>query len=205
MARLVWSPSPNFEFGVDHVVLYVDGNVPVPWNGVTSIVETKAGNDFEPQYFDGQKYLDISNFPSFQLKMTTLTEPPLFNLVLGMDAIVPGFFLTKQPKTSFGLTYRTNVGSDLGTKIHVVYNLTVKLANVTYGTITETVDPKVKTWDLVSTPIDFPNGPPTSHFIFDSTKIAPGLFSDLQNVIYGDMGQEPRLPTVSELTEWSST
>ena len=199
MAKVIWAPSNRFEYGIDQVVMYPQDKKAVAWNGVTKITETNVREEISPHYFDGLKYVDTVNKPTFQLTLTSLSEPLEFLEALGYQSVVPGFFLTKQQKKPFGLSYRTRIGTDLGHRIHLVYNVLAKIPSEKYNTLTNSVNASVHTWTLLPSVLEYPELAPSAHFVFDSTKMSHDSLTYLQNLIYGTTAQDPRLPTVNEL------
>lgn len=202
MTRLSWNQDlyPKFEFGVDHGVLYPESGIAVPWNGLINVTESPINDGTSSYYFDGVKYLSTRVFSGYQMTLTTVSAPQGFDSALGNVAVSPGFSLTKQQKSKFGMSYRTKIGDNLGFKIHLVYNAVVKSSNIVYLTIDNTGNIKTRSWTIDTTPLDYDRLRPSSHIIFDSTKMLSGTLKYLDTLLYGDETRMPRLPTMFELT-----
>lgn len=201
MARLSWNQDLNrkFEFGIDRGVLYQENGLGVPWNGIVSINEKKIGADVSSYYFDGVKYLDTKTTSFDQMTLTALSYPQEFDEALGNIAISPGFTLTKQKRSNFGLSYRTKIGNDLGYKLHLVYNAIVKSSNIVYETLNDSSNVKTRSWTIDTAPLDYPGLNPSAHIIFDSTKMLSETLDYLESILYGRDDKSPRLPTMFEL------
>lgn len=201
MARITWHQevNPKFEFGVDHGVFYPENGTPVPWNGLVNVTETESGSNVTSYYFDGLKFVDSKSPGNRQFTITSFSEPLGFETSLGNTPVVPGFILTKQPRSTFGLSYRTKIGNDLGYKIHLIYNAVAKSSNITYSTIENSSSIKTRSWTLDTIPLEYPGLKPSAHIVFDSTKVTDSLLDYLYSILYGTEGQPPRLPTVFEL------
>ena len=202
MTRLSWHQEVNrkFEFGIDHGVLYPENDSAVPWNGLISVNKTPETDGASSYHFDGIKYLEMGSRSTYQGTITAVSHPPEFNDALGNTSVSPGFILTKQQRSKFGLSYRTKIGEDLGYKIHLVYNAVVKSSNIAYEKINATMDVKTLSWTIDTIPSEYSGLNPSSHFVFDSTNMLPGNLEYLETIIYGTEENIARLPTMFELT-----
>jgi hypothetical protein len=54
-------------------------------------------------------------------------------------------------------------------------------------------------WECSTTPVELPDGDPTSHLVFDSTKVDAGKLKALEDLIYGTAEKESSLPTPTEV------
>ncbi len=122
---------------------------------------------------------------------------------MGMLEDEAGFFVTGQPQPRFGLSYRTEISTDIdrqaGYKVHVVYNLTAIADPRNSQTLT--LDPEATefSWPLTSIPEKVEGFRATSHFIFDSRQIDPFMMADVEGILYGTDETAPRLPAMRDL------
>lgn len=241
MSKLVWDQPGEklFETGVKDVVLYLAGNndhpaltnsdyaAGVAWNGVTSIQESPSGADANDIYADNAKYLSIRAAETFGATIEAYMSPEEFDECDGLASPVSGVVLGQQSRSTFGLCYRTEVGSDTDTstgkeyKLHFVYGLTASPSSRQYQTINESPEAMSLSWELASTPIDVGEiGGKTykklSTVVVDTTKLTEaqkatgGALETLLNKIYGTNESEgeggstipatdPYLPKPSEI------
>lgn len=205
MAKLQWDKIGErlFEAGVDRGVLYRSGKVGVPWNGLVSISENPSGGTVNPYYIDGVKYYNEATGHEYHATLEAFTYPDDFAYVNGSVAD-GGLIFEEQDRENFGLTYRTMVGNDLegtdyGYKIHMIYNAIASPTKSPNTTLTRSVDPNNFSWDITATPEFVEGRKPTAHFIFDSTKSPAYKVEELESILYGSSGKNPRLPTTEEL------
>lgn len=212
MSRIDWNKAGErfFETGVDHCVLYPNIGPGVAWNGVTSINEEASGGDLEPLYFDGIKYADVASSEDFQVTLEAFSAPREFAAADGVKMLVPGLFVTQQPRKTFGLTYRTLIGNDLvgteyGYKLHIVYNCTAAPSGKTNQTLAANTTPGTRSWSISTVPPPASTFRPTAHLVLDSTLIEPFLMAEIETALYGRDATEglaerqAYLPTVAEL------
>jgi hypothetical protein len=206
MATLVWDQVGDrlYEIGVSKGVLYQDDGIGVPWNGLIS-VEESIDNEVEPVHFDGIKFNDIVTIGDFSAVLRAFTYPDEFDYYQGVMETQDGFFVTNQPLSKFGLSYRTEIGNDisgadLGYKIHLLYNLTAIPSPITHQSLSEDIDPIEFEWTISAIPEEIENYRSTAHVIFDSRKLDPQLLIDLESILYGDDENEPHLPSLKGLS-----
>lgn len=211
MAKLVWDKSGErlFETGVSKGVLYpqVNGAYPngVVWNGLTSVTESPSGADITDLWADNIKYASIRAAESFGATIEAYTYPDEFAACDGSAELVPGVFLGQQKRTLFGLSYRTQIGSDVDTsadeayKLHIIYNATAAPSDRSYSTMNESADAVTFSWELSTTPVSVTGHKPTASLTIDSSKVDPAKLADLELVLYGDDGSAPRLPLPDEV------
>lgn len=205
MPRLVWSVSGTrfYETGVDRGVLYIRDEPGVAWTGLTSVVENPVGGEAQSFYIDGAKYLVASSTEEFEATINAFTYPDEFAECDGTISIRPGLYYTQQKRTPFGLSYRTKIGNDqtgveYGYKIHIVYNATAAPSQRTYSSIDDSTEPTDFSWNLVCRP---PNLYEPVHVVIDSRTTDPLILVLLEDVLYGNSTDNPRLPTFEELVE----
>lgn len=204
MTRLVWGAAGEryYEYGVDRGVLYAGGGSGVPWNGLVAVNETQEGGEVTSYYFDGVKYLDVVANEDFKATIQALSAPPEFDACQGKKALAVGLFATGQPRTTFGMCYRTMIGNDtvgstLGYKLHIVYNCTAASADRGNKSIgSGAIDPNEYSWSVSTVPpVIGTTYKPTAHFIIDSTKTPAVKLAALEDLLYGTASTTSQLPS----------
>lgn len=205
MVALVWNEAGKrfFEDGIDRGVLYPTSGPGVAWVGLISIDESTSGGDHTPLYFDGLKYLDLVGSEKYQATLTALSSPREFRECDGMRMVVPGLFATQQPRSRFHLCYRTRVGNDidasnLGYKLHLVYNASAVFSGRNSSTMTDAVTPESKSWSISAVAPSGAGYKPTSHIIINSLKTHPYIMAALEDILYGTSSTSPRIPSQAE-------
>jgi hypothetical protein len=205
MSKITWdSPGSRvFETGVDHGVLYLDGQAGVPWSGLTSVEMNPSGGGSKSYYLDGNKYLIASSAEEFGATINAFTYPPEFGQCDGSSSARPGLVLTQQRRKSFGFSYRTRVGNehngDLGYKIHLVYNALAEPTNRNYATTGENTDPLGFSWTINTRPPAIPGFKRTSHIEIDSRTTDVNVLRTIEEALYGTDEDLPYLPTFTQL------
>lgn len=204
MTELAWDSIGQrfYENGVSKGVFYGEDGIGVAWNGLT-LVEESGTDSTTPLYYDGLKYGDLITLGDFEGVMKAFTYPDEFLPYQGIVDPEPGFFLTAQTKSRFGLSFRTEINNDLGQsigyKIHLIYNLLAIPSERSYETLSLDNDPIEFQWDISAIPEEVDNFRPTAYVIFDSRKLDPFLLLDIENFIYGTETTDPILPDLNGL------
>lgn len=205
MTRVQWHQPGDklYEDGLDRGMLYVDGEIGVPWNGLIS-VEESVNHTVSPVHFDGIKYNDIVTYGNFAGKVRAFTYPDEFLPCEGILEDQQGVFVTEQNVKRFGLCYRTLVNDPLNPntehyKLHLLYNLTAIPSAITRQTLSLSPAPQEFNWDITSIPEHLEGYRPTSHVIIDSRQIDPFLLSDIEDILYGSETDDPQLPKLQGL------
>jgi len=205
MPTLVWDEVGTrfYEDGVDRGVLYPPNAPGVAWSGLVAVTEKVVGGEPTPIYFDGVKYADTGVIGDFSGTIKAYTYPDEFLEFEGVLEVGNGLYVANQQYRTFGLTYRTRVGSDeaddIGYKIHVLYNLSAIPSQKTFESLSNSASPIPFEWNVTAIPAEISGFRPTAHLIFDSRKMSPDLLADLEDALYGDGLSEPRLPAPSTL------
>lgn len=206
VTRLSWDRVGQrfFETGLDRGVLYPPTGDGVPWNGLIAVNENPTGGEARPYYIDGYKFQNRSSPEEFQATIEAYTYPDEFNACLGMPNLGSGLYISGQKKKSFGLCYRTKIGSDLdgdnvGYKIHLVYNALVSPSSRNYKTLAENPEAMTFSWDLSTKPVKTSGYKATPMMVIDTTKLTTPLLTSLEDMLYGSNTAAPRLPTPTEL------
>lgn len=204
MTKLVWGQpgQRRYETGVDRGVLYVDG-VGFAWSGLVSVKEGHSGGENRAYYVDGVRYANRVTLEEFEATIEAYTYPEEFAVCDGTKSLGNGLLVTQQRRKQFGFSYRTKVGNDLegldyGYKLHIVYNALAAPSDRTYESLSDSTKPFLFSWTVATKPpvLDFV---PTAHFIIDSRTTPDGLLSQIEDILYGNDQQMPRLPSAAEL------
>jgi hypothetical protein len=211
MARLIWSAAGErfYEVGVDRGVLYLPLADGVPWTGLISVTESPNGGDPKPFYYDGIKYSNLATSEEFDATIEAFSSPTEFLSCDGMAAVQNGLFATQQPRRPFSLSYRTLVGNDtegtdLGYKIHIVYNALASPTNRANKTNSDRDTPITLSWTISTLPPPVTDIRRTAHFVIDSRYTDPGLLSDVEDILYGSVVATASLPTAQALYDMFS-
>lgn len=211
MAKLVWDKTGEryYETGVDHGVLYPMGangtyDKGVAWNGLTTVNESPTGAEPNPLYADNIKYLNLMSAEEFEASIECYTYPDEFAECDGSAEVIPGMFAGQQNRKQFGLAYRTKIGNDvagqdLGYKLHLIYNCLASPSEKGYETINDDPDAINFSYDISTTPVELDGYKPTATLTFDSRKFSAEFMAQLEVILYGDEGKDPRLPMPNEI------
>jgi hypothetical protein len=200
-----------FETGVDRGVLYrADGSgdytIGYAWNGLTTVTESPTGGEASAQYADNIKYLNLISVEEYAGTIEAFTYPDAFAECDGSAQAETGVYVGQQPRKPFGFAWRTRVGNDLegtelGYKIHMVWNAIAAPSEKAYTTINDSPEAMALSWEFWTTPIgfavdgDYADLKPTAYLCVDSTKVAPADLAELEDFLYGTIGDDPQLPT----------
>lgn len=210
MSRLEWDAIGErfFETGVDQCVLYPIANNAYPmgyaWNGITGVSESPSGADANPIYADNIKYLNLRAAEEFGATVTAYTYPDEFAECDGSVTPVKGLAIGQQSRKMFGLSYRTKMGndtegSDHGYKLHLVYGLTASPSERGYSTINDSPEAIEFSWEMNSTPVSVTGYKPTSVITINSDDFTDEQMRALEDILYGDASNDPRLPLPDEV------
>jgi hypothetical protein len=213
MAALTWDQVGErlYETGVDHGVLYlpnaggdyVEGHA---WNGLTTVTESPSGAESNPQYADNIKYLNLISAEEFGATIEAFTYPDEFAQCDGTEVPAPGVSVGQQNRSQFGLAYRTRLGNDLegvdhGYKLHLIYGAQAAPSEKAYATINDSPEAIAFSWEVTTTPVSVTGLKPTAQLVIDSTKVGAAGLTDLEEILYGAEGVDPRLPLPDEVVD----
>ena len=212
MTALTWDQIGErlYETGVDHGVLYIpeDGVYAngFPWNGLTTVTESPTGAEASPMWADNIKYLNLISREEFGATIEAYTYPDEFGQCDGTASPEPGLAIGQQTRKIFGLAYRTRVGNDVdgsdhGYKLHLIYGALAAPSERAYATINDTPEAISFSWEITTTPVDVPGYKPSAVLTIDSTKVDAEALADLELILYGDEGVDPRLPLPAEILD----
>lgn len=206
MSRIVWDGESvrRYETGLDRGVLYPSGNSGVAWNGLLSVAEDNVGGDRNEYYRDGEKFADslLTSFYSATLK--AVTAPREFAPCVGEVPVVAGFYLTRQRRILFGLSYRTKI-ADAGYKLHLIYNATAQKSSASFKTSTKSADLNDYEWKINAVPPQSDTSWSSSHVVIDSTKAAPAKLAVIEAYLYGNNTNAPAMPPFNLLVSILNT
>lgn len=211
MTKLKWDQVGEkvYETGVSQGVLYKPNNVGIydegfPWNGLTTVTESPSGAESTKTYADNRVYANMISAEEFGATVEAYTYPEEFAECDGTATPTAGVYVGQQTRKAFGLSYQTLIGNDIegtdfGRKIHLVYNALAKPSEKAYATVNDSPEGITFSWELTTTPVDVPGLKPTASIIIDSTKVDAGDLAALEDILYGTVGTDPRLPTPAEV------
>lgn len=202
MAKLTWDNVGEryFEAGVQDVVLYpyeaASGQTPagygkgVAWNGITAINENPSGGEANAIWADNIKYANIMSAEDFGCTIEAYTYPDEFAPCDGQAVVATGVTIGQQKRKTFGLCYRTEIGSDTeemdaGYKLHLVYGCLAAPSSRDHGTLNDNPDPETMSWEVSTTPVAVEGFRPTAHLVIDSRTTAEAKMTALKNALYG--------------------
>ena len=211
MVKLKWDQVSEkvYETGVDRGVLYIPNNLGVyangfPWNGLISVSESPSGAESNKQYADNQVYLNLTSAEEFSATLEAFTYPDEFAQCDGSAELAAGVFIGQQRRKSFGLAYRSLIGNDVeatdyGYKLHLVYGGLAAPTEKAYTTVNDSPEAITFSWEISTTPVDVPGHKPSATLTIDSTKVDAGKLADLEAILYGTAGADPRMPLPEEI------
>lgn len=196
MARLQWDEtgSKKFETGLDKGVLYVLGNsgsygTGVSWEGLTAVNEQPSGAEPQKFYADNIKYASLLSAEEYKATIEAYQSPAEFDECDGEAELVTGIKIGQQERKKFGFCYRTKIGNDvtseLGYKIHIVYNCMASPSNRDHKTINDNPELDSMSWEVTADPINVTGFKPTATLVIDSTKVTEANLKALEDVLYG--------------------
>lgn len=218
MSRITWDALGEriYEIGLDHGVLYLqdendddDGySMGVPWNGLTKVTNPMLNDDSNPLY-SGDTVTDSSYAPgSYSGTIEAITYPEEFEQCIGVTDVHPGIEVSRQDVATFGLSYRTLIGSDAegtdkGYTLHLLYNVRIPKFTKTYATMSDSLEVEPLSWDYEAFPetISYGDMSPIYHMAIDSVNTPASVIRWIEELLYGTETTDPRLPSPEEIVE----
>lgn len=205
MSKLVWDKSGEhfYETGVDRGVLYpmTSGTYEagVAWNGLTAVNESPSGGEATALYADNIKYLNLMSVEELGLSIEAYTYPDEFAECDGSKEIKPGVTIGQQNRKHFGFAYRSLIGNDeegtdLGYKIHLVYDCLASPSEKGHSTVNDSPEATQFSWDVTTIPIAVEGFKPSASITIDSTKVPAAVLASIEDLLYGTTNAEPTLP-----------
>lgn len=214
--KIVWDAAGDkrYERGVSKGVLFptkTDGSydVGVAWNGLTNVNESPDGGEATDMWADNIKYGTLRSVENHKGSIEAYTYPDEFAECDGNAEPVPSLRLGQQTRKPFGLSYRTEIGSDsnpeLGYKIHLVYGATASPSEKTHETVNDSSDISPISWDYETVPVAVEGYKPVAHLEIDSTKVDQTNLAKLEAKLYGSETTDPQLPMPAEVISMLNT
>lgn len=214
MSKIVWDKTGEhfYETGVDHGVFYPYNSTSnqyiggVAWNGLTAVNEQPSGAEPSPLYADNIKYLNLISAEEYAATVEAYTAPDEFLACDGFDELAKGITIGQQPRSQFGLSFRTLIGNDTvgnkkGYKITCIYNCLASPSERSHSTVNESPEAQQLSWSISTTPAPVTDKSPTAVVVIDSTKTDPAQLAELEGILYGTANSEARLPFPDEIAE----
>lgn len=215
MTKLSWDQTGQrtYETGVDQGVLYLPNpsgayDSGFAWNGLTTVTESPSGAESNKQYADNQVYLNLLSNEEFGGTIEAFTYPDEWAECDGSAVPQAGISIGQQNRRTFGLSYRTRVGTDLnpdaGYKLHLVYGALAAPSEKAYTTINDSPEATALSWDITTTPVYIgviagTTYKPSATVVVDSTKVDAVALAELEDRLYGTAGTDPSLPQPAEV------
>lgn len=211
MAILEWDKTSEklYETGTRNCVLYkqsADGTYPkgVAWNGITAITESPSGAEETALWADDIKYLSLRSAEEFGATVEAYTYPDEWAECDGSAELTTGVVIGQQPRTSFGLCYRTVLGNDTqldnhGYKLHMIYGGTASPSERAYQTVNDSPEAITFSWEITTVPVPVKGAKPTACVTIDSTKVDSTKLKALEAILYGTDQVDARLPLPDEI------
>ena len=212
-APLVWDETGKklFETGVSNVALYPQDTTGVygagvAWNGVTTISESPSGAEATTLWANNGKYLNLYSVEEYASSIEAYTYPDEFAECDGSAEIAKGVSIGQQTRKSFGLAYKTLIGSDTdgndhGYKLHLVYGCKAAPSERSHATVNDSPEALSFSWEISTTPVSVTGHKPTASVEIDSTKVEPAKLAAFEKILFGSETAAARLPLPDEVAE----
>lgn len=210
-APLVWDETGKklFETGVSNVALYPQDTTGVygagvAWNGVTNISESPSGAEATTLWANNGKYLNLYSVEEYASSIEAYTYPDEFAECDGSAEIVKGVSIGQQTRKSFGLAYKTLIGSDTdgndhGYKLHLVYGCKAAPSERSHATVNDSPEALSFSWEISTTPVSVKDHKPTASVEIDSTKVDASKLAAFEKILFGSDAAAARLPLPDEV------
>lgn len=210
-APLVWDETGKklFETGVSNVALYPQESTGVygagvAWNGVTNISESPSGAEATTLWANNGKYLNLYSVEEYASSIEAYTYPDEFAECDGSAEIAKGVSIGQQTRKSFGLAYKTLIGSDTdgndhGYKLHLVYGCKAAPSERSHATVNDSPEALSFSWEISTTPVSVTGHKPTASVEIDSTKVNAEKLAAFEKILFGSDTAAARLPLPNEV------
>lgn len=210
MTRITWAApgQKKWKTGVDRGVLFLrDGagvyNQGVAWPGLTTVTESPSGAESNKQYADNSVYANLKSAEEFSATIEAFNYPLEFEACDGTAELVPGVKMGQQGRESFGFSYRVLLGDDLtsdaGYEVHLIYGADAAPSEVAHATVNDSPELAAFSWECTTTPVAVTGFKPTAHVTVSSLEVDPADLTALEDILYGTVGADPRLPLPDEV------
>lgn len=213
-APLVWDKTGKklFETGVSNVALYPQDTTGVygagvAWNGVTNISESPSGAEATTLWANNGKYLNLYSVEEYASSIEAYTYPDEFAECDGSAEIAKGVSIGQQTRKSFGLAYKTLIGSDTdgndhGYKLHLVYGCKAAPSERSHATVNDSPEALSFSWEISTTPVSVTGHKPTASVEIDSTKVDAEKLAAFEKILFGSDTAAARLPLPDEVATY---
>ena len=210
-APLVWDETGKklFETGVSNVALYPQDTTGVygtgvAWNGVTNISESPSGAEATTLWANNGKYLNLYSVEEYASSIEAYTYPDEFAECDGSAEIAKGVSIGQQTRKSFGLAYKTLIGSDTdgndhGYKLHLVYGCKAAPSERSHATVNDSPEALSFSWEISTTPVSVTGHKPTASVEIDSTQVDPAKLAAFEKILFGSDTAAASLPLPDEV------
>jgi len=212
MTRITWAApgQKRWKTGVDRGVLYLRDsggvyNEGYAWPGLTTVTESPSGAESNKQYADNSVYANLKSAEEFSATIEAFNYPLEFERCDGTAELAPGVKAGQQARETFGFAYRVKLGDDLvgdalGYEIHLVYGADAAPSEVAHATVNDSPELAAFSWECTTTGVESDAlDRPTSHLTINSTEVAADDLTALEDILYGTVGADPRLPDPDEV------
>lgn len=198
-----------YELGVSKGVIYrpdASGvyNKAEAWNGLINVTENPSGADNTKLYADNIEYANLRAVETYGGSIEAYMYPDLFAECDGQKEITPGVWIGQQNRETFGLCYRTEIGSaakgqEAGYKLHLAYGLTASPSEKSHDTVNESPDAATMSWDVEGSAVAVKGFKPTAKLTISSLDFEASVMKKLEDVLYGTEGAAAKLPLPDEV------
>ena len=218
MSKLVWDASGTryYRAGVSQAALYVPSGSEttgqyaasgVAWSGMINITKSPDGAEANDLWADNIKYGSIRSSENMKGSMEAYDYPSAFNECMGIKEAVTGVLVGMQPRKSFGLAWRTEVGDDVHGAgetdahyiLHLIWGATVNPVEEANDTINDSPDAQTMSWDWECVPQTVENYKPTAAIDIDSRTANATKLAALEAALFGDTNSSAYLPTPAQV------
>lgn len=196
MAALTWDAESTrlYETGISNMTLYPFSGgayqTGVAWNGVTAFTESPSGAEATAVYADNIKYLNLMSVEEFGATLEAIQYPVEFEQCMGIARPKPGVMISQQAHKTFGLAYKTLIGSnsdgtDHSYKIHLVYGCFAAPTEKAYATVNDSPENMTFSWSITTTPVEVTGFKPIAHLEIDASKADPDKLATFEEKLWG--------------------
>lgn len=208
--KLTWNESGKklFETGVSNAALYVMNNgaygTGVAWEGISKVTESPSGAEPTKLYAGNTVYAILQSKEEYGATIEAYMFPNEFAECDGSAQIAKGVTIGQQDRSTFGLVYKTLIGSDTegenhGYKLHIVYGAKAKPSSKDHETVNDSPSAGTMSWELSTTPVNVTGKKATATVEIDSTTADPTCLAALEAKLFGTETEAPTLITPDEI------
>lgn len=209
---LTWNEAGTrfYETGVNKAALYpVDSTGSygegIAWNGVILVSASPSGGEASPIYANNIKIAEVESVITYGGEIEAYTAPDDFSYCDGSYSELTGVSISPvMNRRRFGLVYETLVGNDVndldfGRKIHIHYGCLAQSSEQIFTTLNDSPELTRFRWRFTSVPRKITGFDPSSYICLDSRRVGVANMNLLEDILYGTLWTDPRLPTPEEI------